>query len=268
MRHLSIVLAIGAMAVVTAACSATGGASGAPASGSTGGSGGTIEGVSWRLTKLPQGGSLVDVPQGVVADARFSGARVTGSGGCNSFTGPATVSGASIKVGPLASTEMACDGPAGDVEKVYLANLAAATSFTATADALTMFDASGTDILVYAAGPANPLEGDWNVTGYNNGNEAVGSPIVGTELTATFTEDQVSGSAGCNQYNGSYTLDGDTVTIGPLATTRMACEQDVMDQETAFLTALQTPGLGVEVNGANVTLRDASGVTQVVVGPK
>ena len=268
MRHLSIVLAIGAIAVITAACSATGGASGAPASGSTGGSGGTIEGVNWRLTKLPQGGALVDVPQGVVADARFAGGRVTGSGGCNSFTGPANVSGSAITIGQLASTEMACDGPAGDVERVYLANLVAAASFTATADALTLFDEGGTEILVYAAGSANPLEGDWNVTGYNNGKEAVVSPIVGTELTATFTGDQVSGSAGCNQYNGSYTLNGDQVTIGPLATTRMACEQDVMDQEAAFLTALQTPGLGVEVNGANVTLRDASGATQVVFGPK
>ena len=41
-----------------------------------------------------------------------------------------------------------------------------------------------------------------------------------------------------------------------------------MDQEAAFLTALQTPGLGVEVNGATVTLRDASGATQVTFGPK
>ena len=49
MRHLSIALAIGAIAVITAACSATGGASGAPA----GGTGGTIEGVNWRLTQLP-----------------------------------------------------------------------------------------------------------------------------------------------------------------------------------------------------------------------
>ena len=47
----------------------------------------------------------------------------------------------------------------------------------------------------------------------------------------------------------------------------MACADDVMDQEAAFLTALQTPA-GVEVNGANVTLRAASGATQVVFGPK
>lgn len=272
MRQLSIAIAIGAIAVITAACTSTGGASGAPpggaaspgASASAGGTGGTIDGVQWRLTKLPQGGSLVDVPAGVVADARFDAGRVAGTGGCNQFTGPATVDGASLEIGPLASTEMACQGAAGDVEQVYLANLAAATSFTATADALSLYDSTGAEILVFTAGPENPLVGEWTVTGYNNGRQAVTSPINGTTLTATFTEDQVSGSSGCNTYNGAYTLDGDQLKIGPLASTMKACEQAIMDQEAEFLTALQTP-TSVEVNGATVTLRAANGETQVVL---
>ena len=47
---------------------------------------------------------------------------------------------------------MACQGPAADVEKAYLDLLAKAATFTATADALTMFDAAGKTSLVYAAG--------------------------------------------------------------------------------------------------------------------
>ena len=105
------------------------------------------------------------------------------------------------------------------------------------------------------------------MTGYNNGKQAVVSPMTGTTLTATFTADTVSGSAGCNDYNGPYTLDGDKVTIGPLATTRKACEQPVMDQETAFLTALQTPAT-VEQNGGIVTLRNAAGATQVTLATR
>ena len=77
----------------------------------------------------------------------------------------------------------------------------------------------------------------------------------------------MSGSSGCNTYSGGYKLDGSTVTIGPLASTRMACDQALMDQETAFLTALQTPGT-VEQSGANVSIRDANGATQVTFGPK
>jgi heat shock protein HslJ len=47
----------------------------------------------------------------------------------------------------------------------------------------------------------------------------------------------------------------------------MACEQAIADQETAFLAALQTPTT-VETSGATVTLRDASGSTQVVLSSK
>ena len=267
MRHITIVLAVGALALATGACSTSGSSSAATAGAGAGGTGGTIEGIRWQLTSFDSAGTSTTVPAGVTADARFTGGAVAGSSGCNSYTGPATVTGSTIKIGPLASTQMACSGAGGDVERVYLANLAKAASFTATADALTLYDGGGAAILVYAAGSANPLEGEWNVTGYNNGRQAVTSPIAGTTLTAIFTADHVSGSAGCNDYNGAYKLDGDKVTIGPLATTLKACDQAIMDQETEFLAALQTPAT-VEQSGATLTLRDAGGATQVTLGPK
>ena len=262
MRRFAFGLAMGALMLATAACSATGGSTSAP-----GGTGGTIDGITWRLSSFSSAGASTNVPAELAVDALFESGKVSGTSGCNRYNGPAVVTGATIKIGPLASTQMACVGPAADVEKAYLANLANAASFTATADKLTIYDATGASILVYAAGPANPLVGEWNVTGYNNGKQAVVSPIAGTTLTAIFTEGEVSGSAGCNDYNGSYTLDGDQVVIGPLSTTRKACEQDVMDQEAAFLTALQTPS-SVEQGGATVTLRDASGAMQVNLAPK
>jgi heat shock protein HslJ len=48
----------------------------------------------------------------------------------------------------------------------------------------------------------------------------------------------MSGSAGCNTFNGTYTIDGHAITFGPLATTRMACADDVMAIEDAYLAAL------------------------------
>ena len=113
---------------------------------------------------------------------------------------------------------------------------------------------------MYSAGPDNPLVGQWNVTGYNNG-QAVTSPLANTTVTAIFTAHRSSGSGGCNDYSGSYTLDGTSVTIGPLASTRKACEQEIMDQEMAFFAALQTPAT-VEQRGAVVNLRDADGATR------
>ena len=266
MRHLASVIAIGAIALVATACSTTGG--GSPSAASNGNiTANPLDGTHWKLTSFDSGGTSTAVPAGVVVDARFAAGNIGGSSGCNVYTGPVTVTSTSIKVGALATTQMACPGPQSETETAYLAALAKAATFTATADALTMFDSGGSPILVYAAGPANPLEGDWNVTGYNNGKEAVTSPTSGTSLTATFTADAVSGSSGCNTYNGTYTLDGDALKIGPLATTRMACDQAVMDQETLFLAALAA-STTVEQTGATVTLRNAAGATQVTLAAK
>jgi heat shock protein HslJ len=61
-------------------------------------------------------------------------------------------------------------------------------------------------------------------------------------ITLSFTGDQLSGSGGCNSYNGSFTLGADNpfvMTVGPLAATQMACPEPILNQETAYLAALQ-----------------------------
>lgn len=256
MRRMLIGIGILTLGLLTVACSAGGG------------TGGTLDGTSWTLKNYAVNGAATDLPAGVVVDARFADGKVNGFSGCNLYTASATIDGAKLTVGQAASTMKACDANVMAVETAYLANLAASATFTATADALTIYGADGKQLLAYAAAAANPLEGEWLVTGYNNGKEAVTSPIAGTELTATFTPDgQVSGNSGCNTFTGEYKLDGTSLTVGPLASTMMACDQEVMDQEAAFLAALQVPTT-VEPSGTTVTLRDADGATQVVLGAK
>ena len=66
-----------------------------------------------------------------------------------------------------------------------------------------------------------------------------GGTILGDDLniTAQFNDGQVAGSSGCNTYAGSYQLDKDRITFGPLATTMIVCLEpsDVMDIERIFL---------------------------------
>lgn len=47
-----------------------------------------------------------------------------------------------------------------------------------------------------------------------------------------------SGHAGCNRFSGGIVLGPGTIDVGPLATTRRACAEAVMDQEQRFLDAL------------------------------
>ena len=80
---------------------------------------------------------------------------------------------------------------------------------------------------------SDPLDGtSWVLTAYRKTR-----PISGTTITATFEDGQVRGSAGCNSYSGSYQVSGDTITVGPVAITEMAClePESVMDQELVFV---------------------------------
>jgi heat shock protein HslJ len=255
MRRIIIGLAIAAVAFSVAACS------------TAGGTGGTIDGTSWALKTYDVSGTATQVPAGTRVDAKFADGKVSGFSGCNIYNAPVTISGATIKVGNAATTMMACEPDKTALEQAYLANLAKAATFTATKDTLTMFDSAGKSILVYSAAAANPLEGSWDVTGYNNGKQAVTSPVAGSTLTAIFTADQVSGSAGCNTYSGPYTLNGTTLKIGPLASTMKACaDQAVNDQEQQFLAALQA-STTYDQTGNILTLKAAGGENQVTLVP-
>ena len=93
-------------------------------------------------------------------------------------------------------------------------------------------------VLLVGCGPADSasLEGtQWLLTGL-----AGKPPLAGTEPSAEFSADEMSGSAGCNHYFGTYEVSGSDFTIGAVASTEMWCmdPEGVMDQEQAFLAAL------------------------------
>ena len=105
-------------------------------------------------------------------------------------------------------------------------------------------DPSGAIIAKFSALEPVSLEGSsWQVIGYNDSKQAVVSVIIGTEITANFgKEGTLSGSAGCNNYNATYEVDGDNISIGPAAATRMFCPEPdgIMEQEVQYLAALET----------------------------
>jgi heat shock protein HslJ len=60
------------------------------------------------------------------------------------------------------------------------------------------------------------------------------------QATLAFPEaGKVEGNGSCNRFFGPATISGDTIKLGPLASTRMACPETVMNQESKYLDALQ-----------------------------
>jgi heat shock protein HslJ len=85
-------------------------------------------------------------------------------------------------------------------------------------------------------------------------------PLRGKAPSAEFSGDQISGSAGCNHYFGTYAVSGDDITISDVARTEMYCmdPEGVMDQEEAFVAAL-TSAASYRLAGARLELLDATG---------
>lgn len=70
-------------------------------------------------------------------------------------------------------------------------------------------------------------------------------------------ENRISGSDGCNRMMGSYTLDGDNLSLGELAGTRMAC-MDGAEQADAFNKTL-TKVTAYNLQGDALELHDDTG---------
>ena len=229
-------------------------------------------GVEWRLTSYLNGANVMTRVTGekpVTAKFDSSGA-LSGSGGCNQYSATYKVTGTSISITQPITTLMACPEPIMQQETLYLAQLTKASSYNSLGDTLTFFDASGATILVYKRpldGGASqvPIVGVWDLFSYNNGKGAIQTVITGSQTTADFRADwKLSGSAGCNQYSAGYTTTSSNgITITQPTSTRMACENNLMQQETQYLSLLPT-STKYEISGDQLTLFNSAG-TKILI---
>lgn len=105
---------------------------------------------------------------------------------------------------------------------------------------------------------ASPEGQTWDLTGYLDG---TGTAVVpdGSSATLLLADGVASGSAGCNQFSGSYELDGASLTIAPeMAMTLMACEPAAETLETAYM-ALLPMTASWQSTDAGLQLLDADG---------
>lgn len=112
-----------------------------------------IEGTSWTVSSYNDGqGATVSLLPGTEITAQFGeDGTLTGSAGCNSYSGSYQADGEAISIGPTAATEMACLEPEGvmDQELAYLAALAKAEIYRSSGIMLGLFDAEGTPVVIY-----------------------------------------------------------------------------------------------------------------------
>jgi len=74
---------------------------------------------------------------------QFKEADIAGNAGCNRFFGRYTFDGAAIKIGPLASTRMACPAEVMEAEQAWLRMLETARSAETSGKDLVLNDTAG-----------------------------------------------------------------------------------------------------------------------------
>ena len=115
-------------------------------------------------------------------------------------------------------------------------------------------DSTGSGNTPDAAGAADPT-GSWTI-------ERIGDRPVVDESPASMTfatDGTVAGNGSCNRFTGGYELNGDRISLGPLAaTSRMCAAEALNEQEVRLFKALgEVAGLRIEENV--LVLVDAGG---------
>ncbi len=228
---------------------------------------------TWRLVSLNQGGVAVPVLADTTPEITFEAdGRVVGSGGCNRFVGSYTLDGNKLTFEALSSTEIACEPEILVREATILLLLNAVTNYERAEDVLLLNTDTG-DTLVFERQAedtmgTNELTGTaWKLTTLVSAGTATSAIVnegIGREAGLQFLpESRVAGSGGCNAIGAGFTLDGNTISFGPVMSTMMACAEDVMQQEFAFTQALEQIKT-FTIEGDTLTLSSADQQTQLI----
>ena len=103
--------------------------------------------------------------------------------------------------------------------------------------------------------------GRWLLSSYSTPSGGLQRPLPGTEITARFGADgSLSGSAGCNSYNGTFMAFDQTLRVNTLSPSQAWCEapDGIMDQEGTFLLLLQRASQ-MAISAGQLTVFDSNG---------
>lgn len=219
-----------------------------------------LVGRTFVSTDVTQDGEPYPLVDGSAVRISFTDTGLSANAGCNTMGGAADLDdGVLVVPDGLATTEMACDPKLMD-QDTWLADLLAdRPAVTLDDDQLQL----ATDIITMqlldddTVNPDQALEGTtWFVTGMITGagdDGAVSSVSRALDASIVLEDGQLRATAGCNRMHGSYVLDGDSLTVVDLASTKMACPGPEGELETHMKRVLDGT-MTVTVDGSQLTL--------------
>lgn len=225
----------------------------------------TVLNGTWELI----GGTAVRPVTGDRPNLTFTGARVSGTAGCNRLTGTVQMGAGTVTFGPLATTRMLCAPAVNTQETAFLRFLGQrALRAQVRGATLTLTDATGQTLNFRrtsaaqgsgpSASPLAPVEGTFTLTSVN-GQPA---PQTAVPVSLTLNAGQLSGSDGCNTFSATYRLDGNRLVLTgePVSTLRACPEAPDHVNVPAVLAARPTitataAGLTLQADGTSLIFK-------------
>ena len=221
----------------------------------------------WRLVEGEGPDGPVPIPDAAVITLTIDGSDWSGNAACNSYGGSVTVDDEGrVSITGFAVTEMAClDAALMDAETAYLTALTQVDRARVDMDHLVL---TGPGVRLRFV-PEAPIDDaaligtSWRLDALleappDDGTDAAVSSVLGEAGLELGDDGSIAGSTGCNRFAGEVELDGDQLQAGPLATTRMACDDALTRQEQHVLAVLDGTST-FEVEATTLTILGADG---------
>ncbi|MFJ4775043.1 META domain-containing protein [Streptomyces sp. NPDC088762] len=219
----------------------------------------------WAVESLTTGGRTLHAPDRARVD--LAEKEATGNYGCNGFTAAVDFSGTSaVTVTPGATTEMACADM--EFETQFAKLFKGRLTIDRGPDRLTLKTADGSTIAMTPRPPdadAPLIVTQWTVDSLISGATVASVPAeaAGKARFTVGADGSASGVLGCNRFSAKATVEGSTLTFGPVTSTRMACEGPAGEVERALTELFGSGPLTWKIQDRALTLTapDGKGLT-------
>ena len=182
-------------------------------------------GTKWHL--------VMDMPPaGEAPYVRFGDGRMEGFGGCSRFSAryrEDSVGSRFIAIGRIEIDRRLCDPAAQAAETRMVDTLQSVSSYSITANAMSMSGSGGTLRFIAAAGS---LAGTRWKGVVGSGVDEAATPYL------EFAEGRLAGFTGCNMLSGAWRTENNEVRLGALVTTKRGCPGTGGEMEKRVLAVL------------------------------
>ena len=199
----------------------------------------TLNETSWELGKIQQKDKILSIPKGTNITINFSKDSINGHSAVNTYFGNYKIQNNILILPNVGSTEMAGPQELMDIERKFFDILQSSPKISYDKETLTLSNNKGEIWTFKVLTLEKKLHNtDWrliNMAGKNMKLQMKNEE----QITLSFTENEINGNAGINNYSGTYKISNDNISIQGIGATEMAGPDNLMRIEGEYLALLE-----------------------------